>query len=72
MILFLSFFANEGEIFRIVFGICNGQNVKDDMEDDNPCKQMVDHWEPKERNKKTSFLKAATQLATQNRFPEER
>ena len=42
------------------------------MEDDNPCKQMVDHWEPKERIKKTSFLKAATQLATQNRFPEER
>ena len=33
---------------------------------------MVDHWEPKERIKKTSFLKAATQLATQNRFPEER
>merc|ERR1711923_391296 len=42
------------------------------MEGDNPCKQMVDHWEPKERIKKTSFLKAATQLATQNRFPEER
>ena len=42
------------------------------MEDDNPCKQMVDHWEPKEIIKKTSFLKAATQLATQNRFPEER
>ena len=42
------------------------------MEDDNPCKQMVDHWEPKERIKKTSFLKAATQLATENRFPEER
>ena len=30
------------------------------MEDDNPCKQMVDHWEPKERIKKTSFLNTAS------------
>ena len=42
------------------------------MEDDNPCKKMVDHWEPKERIKKTSFLKTATHFAEQNRFPEER
>ena len=42
------------------------------MEDDNPCKKMVDHWEPKERIKKTSFLKTAIHFAEQNRFPEER
>ena len=42
------------------------------MEDDNLCRQMVDQWKPKERIKKASFLKAVIQLATQNRFPEER
>ena len=42
------------------------------MEESNPCRQMVDRWEPTERIKKTSFLKEATKLAESNNFPPER
>ena len=42
------------------------------MEEDNPCRKMVENWKPSERIKKPSFLKVATQLAEGNHFPEER
>ena len=42
------------------------------MEEENPCRQMVDRWEPTERIKKNSFLKEATKLAESNNFPAER
>ena len=42
------------------------------LEQDNPCRQMVEDWEPIDRIKKKSFLKTSTLLAEQHRFPEER
>ena len=42
------------------------------MEEENPCRQMVDRWEQTERIKKNSFLKEATKLAESNNFPAER
>ena len=42
------------------------------IEENNPCREMVDNWEPKDRIKKKSFLKTSTILAEENRFPEER
>ena len=42
------------------------------LEPDNPCREMVENWEPTNRIKKKSFLKTSTILAEQNRFPEER
>ena len=42
------------------------------LEEDNPCREMVDNWEPRDRIKKKSFLKTSSILAEQNRFPEER
>ena len=42
------------------------------MEDTNPCKMMVKNWKPRDRIKKTSFLKEATKLSQNQNFPTER
>ena len=42
------------------------------MEENNPCKKMVNNWKPRARIQKTSFLKEAKRLAEKEHFPEER
>ena len=42
------------------------------LEEDNPCKTMTTEWTPKRRIKKTSFLKKATEIASNHHFPEAR
>ena len=42
------------------------------MEPDNPCREMTTQWKPKNRIKKTSFLKKATGISTSFKFPERR
>ena len=42
------------------------------MDKSNPCRKMVDSWNPTERIKKTSFLKEATKLSEKENFPKER